>query len=164
MTHQKRKIEWKKTSPPCATHTQLISWTVWQQSNSETEQQTTAIKFQFAPTPLTCFLSATCTSLLRALLQMSDRGKGTYCGAGSLKSKHTVHNLCKNTLSHKRTDCGHSEGQGPLNHQCAAYFFCNWVLRKESDQQWVQLLQHDTCIIILITSLEKKALTEEKQY
>lgn len=68
----KEENRMKTTSAPYATHTQFISWTVWQQSNSgkkKKEQPTTAIKYQFAPTPLTCFLPAVCSLLLRGLFQ-----------------------------------------------------------------------------------------------
>lgn len=39
------------------------------QEKKKKEQPTTAIKYQFAPTPLTCFLPAVCSLLLRGLFQ-----------------------------------------------------------------------------------------------
>lgn len=108
----------KNTSALCAAHAQLISWTVWRQSDSEMEKPTSAIKYQFAPTLWTRFLSALCALLLLGLPQMSDQVRYILWGG--------LHKLCKHTERHtliQRYDCGHSEGQVPLYHWCAPYFF-----------------------------------------
>lgn len=99
----KEENRMKNTSAPCATHAQFISWTVWWQSNSEMEQPTTAIKYQFAPTPLTCFLSAACTLLLRGLLRVSDI-RIRYILWGRLCKPYTYINCVnKNTHTHTQT-------------------------------------------------------------
>lgn len=149
VTHQKMKTEWKILwSHPHAIHF-MNCMTAVQFSNGTANHchQVPISSHSVDLLPVgPCFVAPKPPTDVRQKVRYTLWGR--LC-------KLCAYENCVNKNPHtQRRERGHSEGRGPLNHQCAPYGKLIIGFSKRTDQHWVQLLQRDTSIVTLTTTLK----------